>query len=170
MQPTWLVFLSRNCQYINLSELPARTLPIFFSNLTPASRAQRVTWGCCSYFLLPKLISTLGLFHQVIVDAKTLQVRAKSQAPSSSKNKWQVERDPKNVFVRAAIKQRLLSSMCVLQTYMRLQTSVNGWTSLLTWLILLLCLNWINFSCLALMNVKVVATIKKKNKKGTWKH
>lgn len=104
-QPIWPVFLSRKCQYINLSELPARMLPHDFSNMSPASGTQRVTWGCCSYFLLPKLSSTLGLFHQVLVDTKMSQVRAKSQVLSSSKNKSQVERDPKNLFVRAAIKQ-----------------------------------------------------------------
>lgn len=89
---------------ICLSYLP-ECYPLFFSNMTPASGTQRVTWGCCSYFLLPKLSSTLGLFHQVLVDTKMSQVRAKSQVLSSSKNKSQVERDPKNVFVRAAIKQ-----------------------------------------------------------------
>lgn len=105
MQPIWLIFLSRKCQYINLSDLPARMLRLFFSNSTPASRAQRVTWGCCSYFLLAKLSSTLGLRHQVVVDAKTSQVRATSRGLSGRRNKSQVERDPKNVSVRAAIKK-----------------------------------------------------------------
>lgn len=113
IQPTWLLFLSRKCQYKNLSEPPVWTLP----NLTPASRAQRITWGCCSYFLLPKLSSDLGLFHWVIVDAKTSQVRAKSQLHSGSKNKNKWKETQRKSLLGQPLSKAPLKHMCTANTY-----------------------------------------------------
>lgn len=86
----------------------------------------------------------------------------KYMAVAGINHKWRGTQ--RNVFVRATIKN-VSSQACMRlawhkQMHMRLQTSVNGWRSLLTWLIQLLCLNQISFSHLVLMNVKVKTTIK----------
>lgn len=166
----WLAYISRKCQYVHMSDLLARILSIFFSNWTPASRRQWVT-GCCSYHLQSNWPFLLGFFIKSLWKTKNRGKEShKYMAVAGINHKWRGTQ--RNILVRATIKN-VSSQACIRlawhkQMHMRLQTSVNGWKSLLTWLIQLLCLNQISFSHLVLMNVKVKTIIK--NKKGTWKH